>query len=317
MPPRVAVTMDLPTVQPMAQSKPGIPWWIYLALAVACFLAIDAAHQVVRQWVDSRPSAEVVFAHNFVANFLGVLKVALPLFALILAGLAAFGRARPSRVETPLPAEQGEAPPVEHGQAAASKPSRTTRFPLPSEVEEISYGLLRRMEWRRFEILCAEYLRCLNYEVLETGFGAKDAVDLEVFLPGKGELMSVVKCVAGDGPVTLAMVRDFLGTLRARQVGEGMVFSVCGFTRSAERFASRHRIGLVSGEVLCSRVRSLGGEVRAALTQVAVAGDYSTPTCPACGVKLVLRRRGHARPGRREFWGCMNHPRCRFTLPLR
>ncbi|WP_290367796.1 topoisomerase DNA-binding C4 zinc finger domain-containing protein [Cupriavidus taiwanensis] len=39
-------------------------------------------------------------------------------------------------------------------------------------------------------------------------------------------------------------------------------------------------------------------------------GDYRTPTCTACGVKLV-EREGKGGP----FWGCRKYPRCKVTLP--
>jgi len=42
------------------------------------------------------------------------------------------------------------------------------------------------------------------------------------------------------------------------------------------------------------------------LMALASAGDYVTPTCPSCGIKMIRRsgRRG-------EFWGCRKYPRCR------
>lgn len=308
-----------------------MPWWLYLAMAIVVFVACGAGYEFSRQWVDAIAPNERVFAHTFLVNFLGVLRIALPLFLLILGVLALVAprRAGPGSTQVagagtdrePEPASRVTPPtasPREKPTAPASKTGKPSRakFSSLSEAVGVNYGLLRRMEWRRFEIVCAEYLRCLNYEVLETGFGAKDAVDLEVFLPGKGELMSVVKCVAGSRPVDIGAVRALLDTMKRRRVGEGMMFAVCGFTRRAERFAARHRVALVSGETLCSRIRGLDAETQSSMVSVATSGDYTTPTCPTCGVKLVLRRRSRSRPGRREFWGCMNFPRCKVTFPL-
>ncbi len=321
----------------MRRNKPAIPWWIYLALAIVVFVACGAGYEFARQWVDGIEPSGREFGHTFLVNFLGVLRIALPLFLLVLGVLALTA---PRRTVATVPvsasatgsravADTGPPPvgsppataPKTGGSApdTAPKPARRSKpkFSSLSEAVGVNYGLLRHMEWRRFEIVCAEYLRCLNYEVLETGFGAKDAVDLEVFLPGKGELMSVVKCVADARPVDVDAVRALLDTMKRRRVGEGMLFSVCGFTRRAERFAARHRVALVAGETLCSRIRGLDAETQASMISVATSGDYTTPTCPSCGVKLVLRRPNRSPPGRREFWGCMNFPRCTVTFPLR
>jgi restriction system protein len=297
----------------MRNGKRPIPWWIYLALAVLVFMLCGLGYELATQWLGSVSSTELTFAHTFLVNFLGVLRFALPLFFVVL-GVFALSRPTPPKVGNAVPLP-GKHPPSSAPPAPPATGSRT-RSEIPSEAMGVNYGLLRCMEWRRFEIVCAEYLRCMNFEVLETGYGDKDAVDLEVFLPGKSEILNVVRCVSQSQPVDVPVLREFLDVMKRRQVVEGMVFAVCGFTNRAERFASRHRIALVSGEVLCGQIRSLERESISALVEVATSGDYTTPTCPVCGVKMVLRRQVRSRPGQREFWGCMNHPRCERTLPF-
>jgi hypothetical protein len=41
----------------------------------------------------------------------------------------------------------------------------------------------------------------------------------------------------------------------------------------------------------------------------------STPTCPRCGVPMVLRRARRGSAGS-EFYGCPNYPHCRETVPI-
>ena len=180
---------------------------------------------------------------------------------------------------------------------------------------DFNFGILRKMEWRRFEIVCAEYLRCMGYEVLEVGFGDRQGVDLEVFLPGKSRLFNVVRCVATDQKVGDAIVRKFLNSMGKRRVKEGMIFSVCGFDAKAQKLAKGQRLALVDGETLCSRVRSLDLELHSALLLVALEGDYTTPTCKNCGIRMVLRRKTGRHAGE-EFWGCINHPACQSTVSL-
>ncbi len=281
-------------------------------------IVVTAALSWVYGYVADLDPGSAVFSGALLSRdnalgLVGILRVALPVFLLVLVVLKGFqqpvatmrGKLN-SKVKT---AYQPGTPPM-------PGTGRRTRFPHQSEVLDFNYGLLRCMEWRRFEIVCAEYLRCMGYEVMETGFGAKDAVDLEVFLPGKVTLFNVVKCFSETTPVDEAIVRTFVETMHKRNVVEGMIFSVCGFTPAAQKIAAGHRIALVNGGTLCSRVRSLDSELRAAMIEVANSGDYTTPTCPTCGIKLVLRRKHRAKPGKGEFWGCINYPRCEVTFPF-
>ncbi|GJL81271.1 MAG: hypothetical protein DHS20C01_09050 [marine bacterium B5-7] len=183
-----------------------------------------------------------------------------------------------------------------------------------SEVVSFNYGLLRAMEWRRFEIVCAEYLRCLGHEVMEERFPRVDAVGINILSSGSSRLFSVSGCVATGEPVDGSYISAFVKTMEKRRVIEGMVFSVCGFTTRAARFAERHRIAVVDGELLCSRVNTFDLQMRTAMIDVATDADYTTPTCPTCGIKMVLRRKAGSKPGQGEFWGCMNYPRCRHIM---
>ena len=45
------------------------------------------------------------------------------------------------------------------------------------------------------------------------------------------------------------------------------------------------------------------------LLAVCTSGDYTTPTCPSCGIKLVERIIGG-----KAAWGCRNYPRCRSKI---
>jgi len=59
-------------------------------------------------------------------------------------------------------------------------------------------------------------------------------------------------------------------------------------------------------------LNNLPDDVRETLIAKVTEGDYATPTCPSCDVKLVRRNGKNG-----EFWGCRNYPRCRSTLNCR
>lgn len=50
------------------------------------------------------------------------------------------------------------------------------------------------------------------------------------------------------------------------------------------------------------------------LLEVALEGDYRTPTCPQCDIKMVLRESKKGRGNGGQFWGCVRYPRCKQTL---
>jgi restriction system protein len=68
---------------------------------------------------------------------------------------------------------------------------------------------------------------------------------------------------------------------------------------------------MVDGAQLLAKIAALPPEKSAALLKFATTGDYLTPTCPSCSLKMISRKstkRGRA------FWGCKNYPRCKQTL---
>jgi len=50
------------------------------------------------------------------------------------------------------------------------------------------------------------------------------------------------------------------------------------------------------------------------LLSVATEGEYRTPTCASCGIKMVQRKR---KADQSDFWGCANYPKCKTVLQLR
>ncbi|HEX5767920.1 MAG TPA: topoisomerase DNA-binding C4 zinc finger domain-containing protein [Burkholderiales bacterium] len=45
--------------------------------------------------------------------------------------------------------------------------------------------------------------------------------------------------------------------------------------------------------------------------KLATQGDFLTPTCPSCGIKMIPRKStAHGR----TYWGCRNYPGCKHTF---
>jgi restriction system protein len=203
-----------------------------------------------------------------------------------------------------------DSPPTAHvGTPSAKRPPATevdTR--QPSRPLAWSLELLQQIEWKRFEELVAAYLREAGYRVDTTRCGADGGVDAKVY---KGDdLIAIAQCKAWNSrPVGVKPVRELLGVMAHERVGSGLFFATGDFTAEAIAFAQANPLTLVTGRELLANIAKQPAEAQARLLACATEGDYRTPTCPSCGIKMVERDGGGKR-----FWGCRNFPRCRQTF---
>lgn len=147
-----------------------------------------------------------------------------------------------------------------------------------------SLALLRALEWKRFEELCAGYFRVL------------------------------VQCKAWSTyDIGVKAIRELFGVMAASQVAEGVFVTTGRFTQPARDFALGKEIILIDGADLLAKIAALREDQQAQLLRLATEGDFTRPTCPSCGIKMVRRI---ARASGDPFWGCENFPGCRTTLRI-
>jgi restriction system protein len=175
-----------------------------------------------------------------------------------------------------------------------------------------SAEVLSSLEWKRFETVCAEYFRLTGYVPKETRIGADGGVDIWVYKPGSEKPFGIVQCKAWTTyKVGIKPVRELYGVMAAEGVANGMFITSGEFTNEALEFAEGKKLRLISGEMFLDFIGKLPAEKQQELLALAVEGDYRTPTCPRCGVKMKLREK---RGSGRDFWGCVRFPRCKATL---
>lgn len=192
-------------------------------------------------------------------------------------------------------------------------PSAVTQATVP----EWSIELLRKLEWKRFEEIVAAYIRELGQTARTTRIGPDGGVDVEVLDPSTNRVVMLVQCKAWvTYKVGIKPVRELFGVMAAAKVAEGAFFTTGEFTHEARAFGQEHNLDLIDGVELMTRVGQLPQAGRQNLLRVATDGDYTTPTCPSCDVKMVLRTASKGRSEGQEFWGCQNYPRCRQTFRL-
>jgi|ERR1035437_2394590 restriction system protein len=180
------------------------------------------------------------------------------------------------------------------------------------------YFFSRSLEWKRFEDVVAAYSRELGYEAKTTRIGADGGVDVQLFQNGQSQPVMIIQCKAWDAyKVGVKPVRELFGVMAADKVANGAFFTTGDFTAEAEDWARDKNIDLVNGREFISRIGQLPATTPQSLLRVATEGDFTTPTCPSCGIKMVVRVASKGRSEGNRFWGCPNFPRgCKQTFKI-
>ncbi len=170
--------------------------------------------------------------------------------------------------------------------------------------------VLHRMEWKRFEIVAAAYYRALGFRPETIRCGADGGIDIKLFRGGLPEAISLVQCKAWTSrPVGVKPVRELLGVMTNEKVKTGVFLTTSTYTQEAVKFAEGNKLVLIDGGQFLQKLKALPDTTAAELLRIATEDDWTTPSCPSCGVKMVLRE-----GKQKSFWGCPNFPRCRQTF---
>lgn len=249
------------------------------------------------------------------------------LVSLLLAGAAGFGAAvwlQKRRAAAAVEKERLSAPSRSAESAAPPpvKPTVDTRPQFALEVKaptlvdwELTAELLQIMEWRRFELLVQRYFTATGLKAKTHLVGADGGVDLYLYRGRSTRPLSYVQCRSwAQRMVDGRHVRELFAQMAENRVPEGMIITTGTFTPDAEVFARQNRITLVACGELIARFNRLPHMVRARILTDVTAGDFTTPSCPRCNAKLVVRETT-AEGG--QVWNCHRFPQCRYTMTLR
>jgi restriction system protein len=202
-----------------------------------------------------------------------------------------------------LPRDLGQ-PPGQSPEAAGS------RVETPAQW---SVDLLKALEWKRVEEVCEGFWKAKGYPARVTGPGTDGGVDVIIAdHRDPTKVFAVAQCKAWSKPVGVEPVRALWGVRDHFGAQLAIFYSVAGFSSDARAFADGKHLKLVSGDELLAQLLTLPQIERTALLQHVTRGDYSTPSCPKCEVKMI-RKQGQ--PGRSDYWACPNFRACR-TRPM-
>lgn len=173
--------------------------------------------------------------------------------------------------------------------------------------------LIQEIEWKKFEELSTAYYHEKGIKAVATSLGADGGIDIKLYQSDSGNPTSLVQCKAWTSrQVGVKEIREFLGVMTHEKIAKGFYMTSGEYSTDAKSTATANKITLINGELLLAMIKRLSAESQQKLLTLATMGDYTTPTCSVCGVKMVKRN------GKRgEFWGCINYPRCKQMLHLK
>jgi len=303
------------------------PWWVSLVVLIIGNIGLRLIIPAYFQASASSGPAGAALTKGIggamptIANMFSLVVVIAMLFSLIRAFLQSRKLKMTEPVACPHDNLRTETFPISperkpsHSNPASRIHTVQNHVTVPkNKPTRLTQELLNEIEWKRFETLCAAAIRELGLDPRETQYGADGGIDIVVYKAGNTEPVGIVQCKAGDNRIIgLKPVRELLGVMTHGSYKQGMFITTGSYTQQAAEFA-KGRMALVTGTMLINKINSLPAEKLQRLLDIAFDGDYTTPTCPKCGIKMVVREAGKGRAAGSTFWGCPNYPKCRQTL---
>ena len=298
----------------------ALPWWMLAIGAAASYLVL---HNILPASLAANP---------LLSGVAMLMRGLAWMPALLLAFFAVLSYLRERRQQADARLDAARNPPAARAQPRKAQPLRkpagadvpsptgdtTTppQAPIATELPQPKSWTLeaiQSLEWKRFERLCVHYYEHMGFTVQTVPHGPDGGIDATLYKAGLDAPVAVVQCKAWSKPVKVEQVRALGGSMLAHKVRRGVFWSLSGYVGNpVQEFSELAGIQLLDGPAVLERIRALGEDKQAALLAKVFEGDYRTPSCPACGVKLVAR---NGKSG--AFWGCSNYrTECRYTLQM-
>ncbi len=182
----------------------------------------------------------------------------------------------------------------------------------PDKPASWSLELLQKIEWKLFEDLSAAYYKEMGIRAELTKLGADGGIDIKLFQDDSEVPTAIVQCKAWNSKlVGVKPIREFLGVMSHEKISKGFFMASGVYSDDAKEIANANGITLINGVMFLAMIKHLSEDAQLRLLSLVTSGEFTTPSCPSCGIKLVRRtsKRG-------DFWGCQNYPKCRQMLNM-
>lgn len=307
-----------------------LPWWVGILLALMSFVGMRALAGMEIVAPTGIQGLGNNFVHSVAKTFGMFAQYLLPIAFLIGAAISAFRRQKrgglPQRstgsfdeylrrdneggAKVPSADSPQNRPNVRIEPTWASGANDADRV-ARAETIRWTAELLSVLEWKRFEEVCAGLFERLGFITKSTTHGADGGIDICLYQPPSNLPVAVVQCKSWTSKVGVNVVRELRGVMTSDGVAEGIFVTTSTYSDDAVAFASANHIDLMDGKAVLNAILKLPEEQQSSLLRLATAGDYTTPTCASCGVKLIRRK---PKAGGKPFWGCVNYPKCKMKL---
>lgn len=185
----------------------------------------------------------------------------------------------------------------------------------PQKLEQWSLQLLQKMDWKHFEEVCCSYFESLGYDAKMSQMGADEGIDVYLHKDNyPNKIFGIVQCKRWTKQVGVEQIRAFFGVQADKQAPLAIFIATAGFSKAAISFCENKHLKLISGTELLHQIQQLPHETQLKILEQATRGDYTTPTCANCDIKMVERK---SKKSNQQFWGCPHYPRCKSTLYLK
>jgi restriction system protein len=198
--------------------------------------------------------------------------------------------------------------PTSAGTASRAVGSTASGSAVPAVFTELTYELLDRLEWKRLELITELYFRQTGVRAECTCIGPDGGIDVQLYRPGEKTPFSFVQCKAMSWKVDVKLMRELCGVMASAKVSEGVFITTGRYSRDALEFAAKNNIRAISGHAFVTLFNQLPREARVQVLGKVTEGDYTTPTCSRCDIKMVLK---DSIP---PIWNCR---RCNHRLKIR
>lgn len=289
------------------------PWWASMLFAVVVLIFFKvvlpsmAASNLILKPIAAALSG-MAWLFSGILFFVGLLSFARENFSTAKSANQPVTPKSRAIAEQPKPDERR----VGNVLKATREPEPVTSIAKPTAW---SIELLHDLEWKRFEDVCQQFYALKGIKSETTQLGADGGIDIRLYQDDSGKPTSIVQCKAWGRYVGVKPIRELLGVMAHEKIEKAFFMASSRFTDEAKAFAKTNRITLIDGEMLVAMIKRLPDAQQQELLVFATEGDFTTPTCPSCGIKMRLRTSGTN--GKPDFWGCQNYPRCRQTIGAR
>jgi restriction system protein len=198
---------------------------------------------------------------------------------------------------------------------ATSGPPRPASASPEFSQETWTIELLRQLEWKRFEQVVSAYSRSLGYTTKNTQVGSDGGVAAHLFQGGRPQPVMIMQCKAWDvRDIGLEPVCGLYNLMTVDKVGYGVFYTTGEFSADATEFARGKILDLVDGREFIHRIKQLAPAIQQRILDEVIQGDYTTPTCPGCDIKMVPRPPEDGATNGTRVWICRNQPHCMRVL---